>query len=59
MTRPNPQHAAPTRPAAPDAVGTRAPTPAAVDLDEVTRRVYALMLEDLRVEQARHTGGER
>ncbi|GGR92926.1 hypothetical protein [Deinococcus sedimenti] len=38
------------------AVGTRAPRPALPDLDEITRRVYALMLEDLRLDHARREG---
>ncbi|GGM38471.1 hypothetical protein GCM10008956_13610 [Deinococcus arenae] len=54
MTRP-----APTPPRDEQtAVGTRAPRPETPDLDEITRRVYALLLEDLRLDQARRTGGQ-
>lgn len=59
---PAPQPGAPS-PAAPGAsdaartAGTRErPQAAAVDLEELTRRVYALWLEDLRVELARRGG---
>ncbi|GGK99803.1 hypothetical protein [Deinococcus radiotolerans] len=38
------------------AVGTRAPRPSTPDLDELTRRVYALMLEDLRLDHQRRGG---
>ena len=40
------------------AVGTRAPRSHLPDLDEITRRVYALMLEDLRLDHARRSGGQ-
>ncbi|MBZ9713599.1 hypothetical protein [Deinococcus multiflagellatus] len=40
-------------------VGTRAPQQTAgLDLEELTRRVYLLLLEDLRLERARRTGGQ-
>ncbi|MBZ9751582.1 hypothetical protein K7W42_11970 [Deinococcus sp. HMF7604] len=41
------------------AVGTRAAAQSpGLDLEEVARRVYALLLEDLRLERARRTGGQ-
>ncbi|WP_158263807.1 hypothetical protein [Deinococcus arcticus] len=40
-------------------VGARAPLQApGLDLEELTRRVYLLLLEDLRLERARRTGGQ-
>lgn len=38
------------------AVGTRAPRSTLPDLNELTRRVYALMQEDLRLDRARREG---
>lgn len=40
----------------PTPVGARATPAPTIDLDEVTRRVYQLMLEDLRLDLARNTG---
>ncbi len=54
---PAPQSPGPTQ-AEQTAVGTRAPRPHLPDLDEITRRVYALMLEDLRLDHARRSGGQ-
>ncbi|WP_221090717.1 hypothetical protein [Deinococcus aquaedulcis] len=40
-------------------VGNRAPQQVpGLDLEELTRRVYLLLLEDLRLERARRTGGQ-
>ncbi|GGS22336.1 hypothetical protein [Deinococcus knuensis] len=55
---PAPQHPAPPRPtgAAGEAVpvGSRAQTTADIDLDEVTRRVYRLLQDDLRLDLTRN-----
>ncbi|GAA5448121.1 hypothetical protein Ddep01_01881 [Deinococcus depolymerans] len=45
-----------TRPAGAAPVGARAAPATPVDLEEVTRRVYQLLLEDLQLELARSTG---
>ena len=54
MTRPPP----PASQSEQTAVGTRAPRPTHPDLEEITRRVYALLLEDLRLDHARRQGGQ-
>ncbi|WP_291428807.1 hypothetical protein [Deinococcus sp.] len=56
----------PLRPAAPPRpssaagaavpVGARAQSAVTIDLDEVARRVYQLMLDDLRLDLTRRTG---
>lgn len=38
------------------AVGTRSPAPSGVDLDLLSRKVYVLLMEDLRLELARREG---
>ncbi|MFC4427624.1 hypothetical protein [Deinococcus navajonensis] len=49
----------PVRQNTPAAVGGRAAAAPGVDLELLTRKVYALMLEDLRLELARREGKVR
>ena len=51
-----PRPTTPARQASATPVGARATPAPTIDLEEVTRRVYQLMLEDLRLNLARNTG---
>lgn len=46
----------PGAPSTASAVGARSAAPPGIDLDLLSRKVYALMMEDLRLDLARREG---